>query len=194
VKKGGTWSGAIENLRSRWVPLWIRFRSDPGSGNADLVQRGAKWLPNDRTDLSVLFASENSGNDASASSGRLPFDPSEVTLISDEAGLKEPPGEAKETIPSSGAEANHDERRASTRISLDQLSFYEFFLHRIAKLTAEAPLGVDDLLQHLDVSKTQLSAWLKRAVADKRLKRLNKPVRDRARDIEPEQISLFDRD
>ena len=190
-EKGGTWSGAIENLRSHWVPLWIRLRADPSSGNADLVRRGAKWLPNDRTDLSVLFATESSGFDASASSGELPFGRSEpeASVTLDEPALKEPPVEA---MPSPGADPNRDEPRASTRISLNELTFYQFFLHRMAGLTGEAPLGVDDLLQHLDVSKAQLNAWLKRAVADKRLKRLNKPVRYRAQSVEPEQTSMFD--
>jgi hypothetical protein len=73
------------------------------------------------------------------------------------------------------------------------LSFYEFFLQRMVALTAEAPLAVDDLLHHLDLSKAQLNAWLKRAVADKRLKRLNRPVRYRVQGIEPEQTSMFDR-
>jgi predicted Rossmann fold nucleotide-binding protein DprA/Smf involved in DNA uptake len=44
--KGGTWSGAIENLERRWVPLWVKFDEDPNSGASELVQRGAHWLPN----------------------------------------------------------------------------------------------------------------------------------------------------
>jgi predicted Rossmann fold nucleotide-binding protein DprA/Smf involved in DNA uptake len=191
-EKGGTWSGAIENLRSHWVPLWTRFRTDPSSGNADLVQRGAKWLPNDRTNLSVLFATENRGFDASASSGELPFAGPEVSVTLDEPALEEPATKPKQMMLNPGAEPNHDETSASARIALDELSFYEFFLHRMARLTARAPLGVDNLLQHLDVSKAQLNAWLKRAVADRRLKKLKKPVRYRVQSAEPEQTSMFD--
>jgi hypothetical protein len=64
----------------------------------------------------------------------------------------------------------------------------------MAGLTAQSALRVDDLLEHFDVSKAQLNAWLKQAVADRRLKRLTKPVRYRAQRIEPEQTSMFDRD
>ena len=39
--KGGTWSGAIDNLRSHWVPLWVRPHPDSSSGNTDLIRRGA---------------------------------------------------------------------------------------------------------------------------------------------------------
>ena len=189
--KGGTWSGAIDNLRSHWVPLWVRPHLDLSSGNTDLIRRGANWFPNDRTDLSVLFATESSSFDA----GDLPFDQSELeTLVeSDESALKEPVVvEATETMLSSG-ESNRYQPIASAPIPLDELSFYEFFLQHMVRLTSEAPLGVDDLLQHLDISKAQLNLWLKRAVADKRLKKLNRPVRYRIHGIEPQQTSMFDR-
>jgi predicted Rossmann fold nucleotide-binding protein DprA/Smf involved in DNA uptake len=42
---GGTWNGAVENLKHGWVPLWVKENSDPKSGNAALVQQGARWLP-----------------------------------------------------------------------------------------------------------------------------------------------------
>ena len=44
-ESGGTWTGAIENLKHGWVPLWVKEHPDPDSGNAALVQRGARWLP-----------------------------------------------------------------------------------------------------------------------------------------------------
>jgi DNA processing protein len=44
---GGTWSGAAENLRGGWVPLFVR--SDPGApaGNGELIARGAIPLRTD---------------------------------------------------------------------------------------------------------------------------------------------------
>lgn len=44
-ERGGTWNGAVENLRAAWVPLWVRSSDSPGSGNPKLVERGARWLP-----------------------------------------------------------------------------------------------------------------------------------------------------
>ena len=194
--KGGTWSGAIENLRSHWVPLWVRSHPDPGSGNADLVRRGAKWLPNDRSDLSELLADEDSRLDESACSRELPFRRSEPeeSEASHEGTWEQNAIEGRERIPRPGAELVHNEPKGPTPASCDELTFYEFFLHRMAGLTAQSALRVDELLQHLDVSKAQLNAWLKQAVADRRLKRLTKPVRYRAQSIEPEQTSMFDRD
>ena len=45
---GGTWNGAVENLKHGWAPLWVHENRAPDSGNAALVARGAHWLPDDR--------------------------------------------------------------------------------------------------------------------------------------------------
>ncbi len=42
---GGTWSGAVENLKHGWVPLWVKRTTDSSAGNGELVRRGAVWLP-----------------------------------------------------------------------------------------------------------------------------------------------------
>jgi predicted Rossmann fold nucleotide-binding protein DprA/Smf involved in DNA uptake len=44
-ESGGTWHGAVEDLKHGWVPLWVKGSDDPAAGNAALVDRGAKWLP-----------------------------------------------------------------------------------------------------------------------------------------------------
>lgn len=51
---GGTWNGAIENLKHGWVPLWVKENADPDSGSAALVARGARWLPPGDPDVSAL--------------------------------------------------------------------------------------------------------------------------------------------
>lgn len=45
VVAAGKENGAIENLKHGWVPLWVKEHPDPNSGNAALVQQGARWLP-----------------------------------------------------------------------------------------------------------------------------------------------------
>ena len=43
--RGGTWNGAVENLKAGWVPLWVKRTENRNSGNASLVERGARWIP-----------------------------------------------------------------------------------------------------------------------------------------------------
>lgn len=40
LESGGTWAGAVENLKHRWVPLYVRTPGE-GAGNAALVAKGA---------------------------------------------------------------------------------------------------------------------------------------------------------
>jgi len=56
-RTGGTWSGAKENLKQKWVPLWIKKTNDPDSGNNNLVSLGGHWLPDNilNSDLDFLF-------------------------------------------------------------------------------------------------------------------------------------------
>ena len=49
---GGTWSGAVENLKHGWVPMWAHRSNATDSGNANLVKQGAHWLPDD---LAIVF-------------------------------------------------------------------------------------------------------------------------------------------
>ncbi len=43
--KGGTWTGAIENLKNKWVPVWVKQNDDQLSGNLELIKKGANSLP-----------------------------------------------------------------------------------------------------------------------------------------------------
>lgn len=43
--KGGTWAGATEDLKKKWVPVWVKYQADARSGNRALVERGAQVLP-----------------------------------------------------------------------------------------------------------------------------------------------------
>ena len=42
--KGGTWTGATECLKAKWVPVWVRDRDGMSPGNAELLKRGARRL------------------------------------------------------------------------------------------------------------------------------------------------------
>lgn len=59
-KDGGTWSGAEENLKKGWVPLWVKRTADKQAGNVALVQKGGRWLPDDplEVDIRTLVAAK----------------------------------------------------------------------------------------------------------------------------------------
>lgn len=45
AEKGGTWAGAIEALKSNWIPLFVLNHSDMPAGNKLLIQKGALQFP-----------------------------------------------------------------------------------------------------------------------------------------------------
>jgi predicted Rossmann fold nucleotide-binding protein DprA/Smf involved in DNA uptake len=51
-EKGGTWSGATENLRKQWVPLWVRDLDH--AGNQKLIALGGQKL-SESTNVTVDF-------------------------------------------------------------------------------------------------------------------------------------------
>lgn len=50
--KGGTWNGAIENIKNMWVPLLVRSGSDVPVGNEELIKKGAIKITNEQLDAS----------------------------------------------------------------------------------------------------------------------------------------------
>ena len=51
LREGGTWAGAQEVLRRRWVPLFVRDVSDAAKGNAALLSQGAQPFPRASEDI-----------------------------------------------------------------------------------------------------------------------------------------------
>jgi predicted Rossmann fold nucleotide-binding protein DprA/Smf involved in DNA uptake len=190
--KGGTWNGAIENLKTRWVPLWVKSDPNPNSANAELVRRGAKWLPHERLDLSLLLTSQDGELTGPASWEALPLvrgEPQDPKTSNSSAHPRAAP-EAEEA----GAlapRARVQTEAPSTPDSAPLDKYYDLFLHDMQSLTAETPLDVDDLQRHLVITKIQLNTWLKRAVAEERLKKLTNPVRYRWKSNGPAQTSMF---
>lgn len=64
-EKGGTWSGATENLSNKWVPLWVKSTNSAVSGNQSLVSKGAQWLPDNNLSIKELIIPRSSGGQES---------------------------------------------------------------------------------------------------------------------------------
>jgi len=56
------------------------------------------------------------------------------------------------------------------------VDFYQLFTSELQRL-AEKPVTVDELVEITQLHKSQLIQWLKRAVDDEIVKKLNRPVR-----------------
>jgi predicted Rossmann fold nucleotide-binding protein DprA/Smf involved in DNA uptake len=192
--KGGTWNGATENLKNHWTPLWVKSHHDKDSGNAGLVRQGARWLPEGEIDLVDLISTGVSSWHEQVKC--LPvldqLKPGSQDLGLFAATYADIPikaGSVREELVELKADTKADE--GSNAFNGGETSFYDLFLQRFKALAARLPLTAEELLGHLDVNKTQLNDWLKRAVEEGEVEKLNKPVRYRPKCIVPKQESMF---
>lgn len=169
--KGGTWQGATENLKQGWVPLWVKQHANPASGNAALVGRGARWLPEGRGDLHLLTKPTETDE----------VEPVMTSLfdLPTENGVSSSQAESPPAVMAIAAAVRPTVIAAKSNVGLDaeRLSFYEFFLLKLGVATNPMPATLDTLQAQLGISKSQLHEWLTRAITEEKVIKLNKPVR-----------------
>lgn len=192
--KGGTWNGAVEDLKLGWVPLWVKPHPGAGSGNAELVRRGGRWLPEGTFSFFSLFGT------GAATSTPLLAEGSPAQVLSAEKRTERP--ETQEAAFTEGAsipapQANAGRGTVVTGAAVqrteagESMTFYEFFLQRLQVLTRNTPATVDELVGHLDVGKAQVSDWLKRAAGEGCARKFTKPVRYQWKEPQSKQGTIF---
>jgi len=160
-ERGGTWNGAVENLKKGWVPLLVKSHQDPASGNSELVKRGARWLPDGELQFSTLLVRDQTEPVDQPDKG-LPYVLAAESSVSD-GSAEYGAGSGSVDLPAACQDAPESQRG------------YALFLNRLKQLTAAEPATQKQLLESGDFSRTQLSEWLKRAVRDGHVRMLSNP-------------------
>jgi len=185
TNKGGTWAGALEDLKSAWVPLWALKSEMPGSGNAELVKRGAKWLPDETKSLTNLFVKQETPIEMPAQ--ELPL----LAPVADNQA--DHPAEDAAPHPPKPKRAKKP-KDASAKAPAEQAEVvdpYPAFVERLAELLSSGPMKPSDISAELEGKKTQVNGWLKRAVEDGRIEKLERPVQYQLVEAKIRQTSLF---
>jgi predicted Rossmann fold nucleotide-binding protein DprA/Smf involved in DNA uptake len=183
-KKGGTLSGAEENLKKGWVPLWIKQTTDKDSANADLVIKGGHWFEADSDNLTISHLLKNSGSLTtplkaepldlfSISAQPELFIEPETTLATEVSKTEQVGSVIEEQANNSTLMEESVEVEGSTVSPVD---FYQLFTTELQRL-AKSPTTVDELMECTGLHKSQLNDWLKRAEEDGVVNKLNRPVR-----------------
>ena len=185
-KKGGTWNGATENLNKKWVPLLVKRSDDREAGNSDLIRKGATEAPAEINDIVVERLLESCintyrtdknlpGYTATSAGERTRNDGPNAGIDGEKAKIENTLASGKKV-----AAARLEEHTAN---DVPQQSFYRIFLSRIQPRCSSEPQTPESLADYFDISKshdinkTQLNAWLNRAVSEGQMKKLTKPVR-----------------
>ena len=56
ASKGGTWEGAIENYKNKWVEMFVHQSEDENTGNKMLEKYDARPLQNDINSFNEIFS------------------------------------------------------------------------------------------------------------------------------------------
>ncbi len=144
---GGTWHGALENIKNNWVPLWVSKTESLTTGNEALISRGGKWLPDPLNSIDELF----------------------VAGVENQLGLNLDLDELDQPNPTKANPVAHAVGESSLyRAFLEELD-------RITSKNPLSRDEIKSSLNHLPRSQTE--DWLRRGVENGEIKRFIKPVR-----------------
>jgi predicted Rossmann fold nucleotide-binding protein DprA/Smf involved in DNA uptake len=166
-KKGGTWAGATEELkRENLRPVFVRTGSNVPQGNEKLLRLGAIGWPASiqKKDFQKQLAEI-------AVEARQQKKMKQSSLFDIRKKNVQELG-SNDTIKRSGSDQSNVEESFGNIPD----SIYDAVLPVILHQLNEA-LTSEDLATTLEVNKTQLNAWLKKAVEDGFIKKYSRPVR-----------------
>jgi len=176
-KKGGTWAGAEEELkRENALPVFVRTGNDTPQGNSKLLDLGAIAWPDsiDRNNFiqQLLDLAVNARDNRPKKNPSLfDFQAAQETVPSEE------PPPATEVVEEKPPIAEPEPVvEVEAKIPDYPASIYQAVLPIILN-KLDSPATAEELAETLDVNKTQLNAWLKKAVDENKIMKLSKPVR-----------------
>ncbi len=171
-KTGGTISGAEENLKNNWVPLWVKPTNDENSANVQLIEKGGYGIEEDlhKLDLTTMFfPNDNNANYIKKEQSDF-FSVPISSVASDidklEKGFLEKDQDVK----------NYKNKHLSKSSSVRAVDFYQIFISELYRLS-EIPVTLKELVEATGLHSSQINEWLKRATDEKVVTKLNNPVR-----------------
>ena len=157
--KGGTWTGAEENLAHQWTPLWVKPDADPEAGNQKLIQMGGKALPEDPTQWTPEHLAQTTPST------------SQVDLFSQSAPEPVEEHPPKPTTQSTKPKTQNSQPKTQNPPPKTQeaKALFHFFLAQLKSVAADQPLTPDLVGRRLDLTPEQARHWLQTAVEQEQL-------------------------
>ena len=191
--KGGTWEGAIENIKRQWVPIWVRQDSDGSLGNAALLSVHHAQGPPQEV-IERLGAS-----DRPSESNTVPIQHRTATQSATSSGQREDgslaPDTARtaiETAPSGPGNGSEQSEPLSPQAPSGTPDLYGYFIQTLQERLATGNGSVEksELERHYGLVKGQVHIWMERAVAEGVVVVKSRPVRFELPEQKEEQLSF----
>ena len=161
--KGGTWTGAKENLKKGWVPLWVKETQDEEAGNKAIVADGAAWVSSDLGAISF--------------EGLLNGVPPESELITTVYDTTVDSAQQMVNEVSTEPAIAPVAKAKNALQAMKQMEFYDVFLLKIEHVCGDSPKSINEIAQIMSLDTTQLKLWLNQAQQENKIQKLLKPVR-----------------
>lgn len=161
LEKGGTWAGAIDNLRHKWVPLLVWASSSISKGNQALIEKGG---------VALTESQLQSGQSFEYLAKSLPPSPPEVVQLTlDSYSIEPSVNQSTVQEPQEGYISTDSTERTS----------YNLF-ERVWPTMREVlttPRTEKELATLLVLQTSQVRAWLEKAESLGRVTKLSRPTR-----------------
>jgi predicted Rossmann fold nucleotide-binding protein DprA/Smf involved in DNA uptake len=150
--KGGTWAGATENIRNKWVKTFV-WKNKSYNGNLKLIEKGGISL-DDLTHCTLFEMIKKEEHIAQQMDFfSIDYTKNENVAISESTD---------NYLKTSDKEISHD--------------LFDLVIPVIMELLKE-PMDIEELALKLNINKNQASVWVNRAISSGQVNKLSKPVR-----------------
>ncbi|RRR65387.1 MAG: DNA-processing protein DprA [Candidatus Viridilinea halotolerans] len=194
LEKGGTWSGATENLKHGWVPLFVRAEEPQLAGNRRLIELGGYSVDRRILNQRVSATDWLAGREL-ASNLDLPLAPPRQQAGIEAAPLPPKPADALEHAPEARAAAPLPPKPAAALEHAPETDDSKHDLFGIVwpyiKEALATPRSDREIAELFHLELKQAQTWLRRATEQGTLQKLNKPVRYVALHTKP-TLPLFE--
>lgn len=172
--KGGTWTGADEELKREVArPIFVRQGENVPKGNEKLLELGAIAWPEEFAQDSLQEWLREAAKERKPKA----IQKKNMSLLDFQVTKED--GPAKEKEPQKQVDTEACVEITKETVTQDSnATIYDVVLPLLLN-ELEMPKGVDELVESLDVVKSQLNSWLKRAVEEQKIEKLTHPVRYR---------------
>jgi predicted Rossmann fold nucleotide-binding protein DprA/Smf involved in DNA uptake len=173
--EGGTWAGATENMKNKWVPMFVRNDVDVPEGNYRLIDKGAIALPpesfsNPEKFMIVLKNTQRMVN--------KPCVVCDLTTTYSSANDANTQNEISGNLSIKAIELINDDKKIILQKSTDQeiVDLLPVVWPYIEKELAD-PKTDKELADGFNVELKQMRSWLSMAIKKGDVKKLSKPIR-----------------
>lgn len=182
--EGGTWTGALENLKHGWAPMWVRTAENVPPGNTALIAKGGLPLSADdlaASDLLSRLTEANAPcNNESVETSQPQEDSSKVNrgTMKGELTLFDDTRDEAPQIAEPAPEPRREKIGGLESVPFEPESTDAFnAVWSLMEYVLREPQTEEQVAEKLGLVRTQARTWLKRAVEENLVVKRSRPVR-----------------